>query len=899
MEKVHLTDLFDVEILQQLQNTFSAALEISMGVFDENGIELTKHVSSCEFCHKYTRGSKEGAKRCSSCDKQGAQLAKEQLKANLYTCHAGLKNFSVPIIVEGQYLGCIFGGQVLHEPLPEEKLMEYAEELDISPKEYAEAAKKIVIISEHKLRSTADFLSNMSSLLFQMAYKRYETLQANSAIEREAHMKSDFLANMSHEIRTPMNAVIGMAEMAMREDLPPLARQYIKQIIASGNTLLTIINDILDFSKIETGKMDINLAEYEPFSIVKDITSVIMTRIGDKKLEFLVDVAPDIPRQLMGDSIRIRQIIINLANNAVKFTREGYVHLSVGFEKKSDRQIILKVFVEDTGIGIKKEDMGKLFQSFHQLDSKRNRNVEGTGLGLAISKQLISLMNGTIHVKSEYDKGSCFSFEIPQLVIDNQPSIEVNEETEKVAGLFCANSYMLEHMKKMFGQLNVKCIVVEKREDLKLLDEGNAGFLFAEWDGSSFISLINDYMSLHPSMTGVYITGFGEKVKPYQENIIVISKPLSIMALSKILSHEDLYEENDDTEDNYEFIAPDAEILVVDDNEPNLMVAEGLLAPLQMKIDKATGGKQALDMIENKHYDLVFMDHMMPEMDGIETTQMIRRYHEEYDDVPIIALTANVMEEMQSIFLVNGMNDFVAKPIELKVIIAKLKQWLPAQKIQKIKGKKKQNKEKQKKLSLLTEKIVIPKLDVKAALKLAGSEKLFWQILKEYAKSIPKKTKLLQQHFDTKNWKNYTIEAHALKSFSKQIGAMELSELAAEMEWAGNNNDIDFIKVNHEKMLKLYEGYEPVLNTCLEDTVDVSKEKEEFNVQNVKCILDSMKEGIDNLDIDILDNVVNQLEKMALPEEQKLYFSQLKDAVEGLDVEECQMIVEEWEKHII
>ena len=437
------------------------------------------------------------------------------------------------------------------------------------------------------------------------------------------------------------------------------------------------------------------------------------------------------------------------------------------------------------------------------------------------------------------------------------------------------------------------------RTDLKLLDESNAEFLFAEWDGSSFISLINDYMSLHPSMTGVYITGFGEKVKPYQENIIVISKPLSIMALSKILSHEDLYEENDDTEDNYEFIAPDAEILVVDDNEPNLMVAEGLLAPLQMKIDKATGGKQALDMIENKHYDLVFMDHMMPEMDGIETTQMIRRYHEEYDDVPIIALTANVMEEMQSIFLVNGMNDFVAKPIELKVIIAKLKQWLPAQKIQKIKGKKKQNKEKQKKLSLLTEKIVIPKLDVKAALKLAGSEKLFWQILKEYAKSIPKKTKLLQQHFDTKNWKNYTIEAHALKSFSKQIGAMELSELAAEMEWAGNNNDIDFIKVNHEKMLKLYEGYEPVLNTCLEDTVDVSKEKEEFNVQNVKCILDSMKEGIDNLDIDILDNVVNQLEKMALPEKQKLYFSQLKDAVEGLDVEECQMIVEEWEKHII
>lgn len=448
MDKVHLTDLFDMDILRQLQNSFCAASGVSVGLSDENDTELTKHVSSCEFCHKYTRGSAEGAKRCSLCDKQSMQLAKEHRKVSICTCHAGLQIFSIPIILQGRYMGCIFGGQVLHEPLSEEKVRKYAEELDISPDEYAEAAKGIPIVSEDKMKNTIDFLQNMSSVFFQMAYKRYETLQANSAIEREAHMKSDFLANMSHEIRTPMNAVIGMAEMAMREELPPLARQYIKQIMASGNTLLTIINDILDFSKIESGKMDINLAEYRPFSIIREITGVIMTRIGDKKLEFIVDVAPDIPKQLMGDSIRIRQIIINLANNAVKFTREGYVHLSVGYEKKSDREIMLKVSVEDTGIGIKKEDMGKLFQSFHQLDSKRNRNVEGTGLGLAISKQLVSLMNGTIHVESEYDKGSCFSFEIPQLVIDNQPSVEVNQEASKAAGLFCRNPYMLEHMKK-------------------------------------------------------------------------------------------------------------------------------------------------------------------------------------------------------------------------------------------------------------------------------------------------------------------------------------------------------------------------------------------------------------------------------------------------------------------
>lgn len=452
---------------------------------------------------------------------------------------------------------------------------------------------------------------------------------------------------------------------------------------------------------------------------------------------------------------------------------------------------------------------------------------------------------------------------------------------------------------KMLKQLNVECIVVEKREDLKLLDARNVDFLFAELDGGSYISLINDYISSHPEVTGVYITEFGEKVKPYQENVIVISKPFSIIALSKILAHEDLYEENDDTKDNYEFIAPDAEILIVDDNEPNLMVAEGLLAPLQMKIDKATSGRQALKMIEEKHYDLIFMDHMMPELDGIETTEIIRSQHEEYDYVPIIALTANVMEEMQSIFLVKGMNDFVAKPIESKVIIAKLKQWLPAKKIQRIDGAKEQQKQKQKKLALLAEKIVIPKLDVKAALKLAGSESLFWQILREYAKSIPKKTKLLQQHLDAGNWKNYTIEAHALKSFSKQVGATELSELAAKMEQAGNNNDIEFIRANHEEMLEKYREYEPVLNNCLGNSADVSKPKDGYDVQNVKSLLDSMKEGIDNLDIDILDNVVSQLEQIALPKEQEQFFSQLKEAVEVLDVEECQKVVEEWEQRII
>lgn len=898
MEQLRLTDLFEMEDLQRLSESLSAALGMSAGITDENGMMLTNYVSCCEFCYKYVKSSEEGLRRCQACDKYGAELAKKNGSAQLYTCHTGLKNYAVPIVVDGQYLGCMVGGQILYEPLSEEQINACAEALDIQSEEYVEAAKRIPIISEEKLSNTADFLDNMVNMLFHKAYKQYESMQISKAVEREAHMKSDFLANMSHEIRTPMNAVIGMAEMALREELSPAAREYIKQIMASGKTLLAIINDILDFSKIESGKMDINLAEYEPFDIVKDISNVIMTRIGDKNLEFIVDVAPDIPRQLMGDSIRIRQIIINLANNAVKFTREGFVHLTIGYERKSDREILLKVSVEDTGIGIKPEDIEKLFQSFQQLDSKRNRNVEGTGLGLAISKQLVTLMNGHIGVESIYEKGSCFSFEIPQFVIDDVPSVAPEKDGSKTVGLFCVNAYMREHMKMMLRQLHVECLEIEKKEDFKLLEERNAEFFFIELRDNSYASIVNDYMASHPQMTGVLITGFKEKIDPGQENIIAVRKPLYIMNLAKILAHENLYDEENDTEENFEFIAPEAEILVVDDNEPNLVVAEGLLAPLQMKIDKATSGQQALEMVEKKHYDIIFMDHMMPELDGVETTHLIRRFHEDYNDVPIIALTANVMEETRAMFLVEGMNDFVAKPIELKVIVDKLKQWLPPKKIQKIEGARENEEEKQKRLERLAQEIVIPGLDVKSALKLTGSDTLFWQILKEYAKTIPKKAKLIQQCLDEENWKRYTIEVHALKSLSKQVGALELSELAAKMEQAGNHNDTQFILANHGKMMERYRAYESILEKYIKSPEDVSKEKKAYDAGNVFDLLNQMQDATDNLDMDAMENVIEELSKITLPGEQETYLSQMQDAVEDMDVENCEAIAGEWKKHL-
>ena len=281
-------------------------------------------------------------------------------------------------------------------------------------------------------------------------------------------MKTDFLANMSHEIRTPMNAVIGMAEMALRDNLPDEARSYIKQIKSSGRALLSIINDILDFSKIESGKMDIIPIEYDSMSLFNDVSNIIMTRLVDKDVSFDLDINPSLPVMLFGDNIRVRQILINLANNAVKFTNHGFVRICVDFDKLNDEEILLKIAVKDSGIGIKEEDVSKIFESFQQVDSKRNRNVEGTGLGLAISQRLVSLMHGKISVESEYGVGSTFSFAIPQKIANAEPAMLVKTTKNKIAlGLF-TNKNHIESFMRDSKRLGIQAMNINKQKNIKI-----------------------------------------------------------------------------------------------------------------------------------------------------------------------------------------------------------------------------------------------------------------------------------------------------------------------------------------------------------------------------------------------------------------------------------------------
>ena len=475
-ENIYITDLIAPEVLQQIQDAFCAMSNIAAGIADLNGVAVTTDSLSTDFCMNYNKKSLIGRARCEQCDKQGGELALEKKRFVSYHCHTGLVDFAAPIMANGKMIGSFIGGQIRTTELDEDRLLEIADEIGVDPQEYLTAAKKIRLVEEEELKRAGEFLYKISNILSNMAYNRYQVLQANKEIERAAQMKSDFLANMSHEIRTPMNAVIGMAQMALREELPSNARTYINQIISSGKTLLTIINDVLDFSKIESGKMDIEETEYEPMSVINDVSNMIMTRVMDKDVELILDIAPDLPRKLYGDSNRIKQIMINIANNAVKFTKEGQVVLKVGFECIGEEEILLLISVSDTGIGIKKEDMERLFESFQQVDSKRNRNIEGTGLGLAICKKLLELMNGKIWVESEFGKGSTFSVCIPQRVLDTRPSVIIRDNEMILATGLIKNVFVKQQMEKDMKKLRIHYQTLDTEEYLD--KAAGAQFLF-------------------------------------------------------------------------------------------------------------------------------------------------------------------------------------------------------------------------------------------------------------------------------------------------------------------------------------------------------------------------------------------------------------------------------------
>lgn len=889
MKNLRMTDLVDEYILQELQDLFITKINMIVMVVDADGEDITKCRNACEFCKDYTKSTKEGKLRCDNCDRDGAKRAQEAGDAITYTCHAGLTDFCSPIIIEGHLYGYIVGGQVRTGELDKEAVYRLAEEIGVDKEGYWQAACKVKLIGQKELDMAVEQLRTITRIITDVAMNKYYVLKSNVEIQSEAKMKSDFLANMSHEIRTPMNAVIGMADMALREELPDNARKYISQIKSSGKTLLTIINDILDVSKIESGKMEITLGDYSTPRMIEELTNIIVTRIGNKPVELIIDVDKNLPMSLMGDEVRIKQIITNLAGNAVKFTREGEVKLSFSSSKKDDKIYMLSVSVKDTGIGIKEKDLKRIFDSFQQVDSKRNRNIEGTGLGLAISERLVGLMDGELKVKSTYGVGSEFYFEIPQYVLRDVKTIEVNEAETICVAIYVGNQYVSDQLCKDICSLGVKFYTISEVEQIhaQVTD-------YIIIDEEMFDEEVTRFLCHHNNITGVVLTGMNSSVVSAMENVIILRKPVYLNLLANLFNKQDIRTADlfeDKNEVVIDFVAPEAKVLVVDDNEVNLGVAVGLLEPLKMKVDTAESGMETMEKIKKTHYDLIFMDHMMPQMDGVETTKLIRKFHHEYDNVPIVALTANVMEESKSMFLVEGMNDFLAKPIEFSAMIEVVKRLLPEELKQYAKeiysaGEDSEN----------DELMNIPELDIGLALENLGSKRVLRNAIENYYKIIGKKAKAIKKNAENMDFKNFTIEVHSLKSASKQIGATKLGNMAEKLEKAGNAGDRETIIKDTPWLIVEYLQLQRTLSKFFKEEKEV--EKPGIDPEQLADNLNNLMDAVSELDMDGMEQAISDMDKYSYAGEEKELFNKLKEAVDNLDVDTCEETINSWKKII-
>ena len=616
-----------------------------------------------------------------------------------------------------------------------------------------------------------------------------ELRKAKQQAEEANRAKSDFLASMSHEIRTPINAVLGMDEMIIRESDNEHILEYASNINNAGKSLLNLVNDILDFSKIEAGKMEILKDEYKTSFMITDLVNMIAVRAHNKGLEFIVNAAPDLPSVLFGDEDRVKQCILNLLTNAVKYTDKGSVTFDLNFEKHSDKEIILDVSVKDTGIGIRPEDQIKLFSPFERVDQQRNRNIEGTGLGLSIVQNLLKIMDSKLELQSEYGKGSTFSFRLKQEVSD---------------------------WKRM-----------------------------------------------------------GDFAEAYKKSILTQNKYTEL------------------------FRAPEAVILVVDDTEMNLTVFKGLLKKTRIIIDTATSGNDALKMIRVRHYDMIFIDHRMPVMDGIDTLNAMNELEgNKSKGVPCIAFTANAGAGSREKYKSYGFDDYISKPVspsELEEIILR---YLPPEKIELIDTDEAMADDRQEEIrdedqDFINAYQAAEGLSYNVAIASCGDVSVLKDSAITFYKTIDERAEEIRSFLENEDVTNYTIKVHALKSSARIIGAVDLSVKAEYLERCGNEGNLEEIKKRTDELLNDYTSLKSVLSFIYTDYLDTDEKDSDTAMQDLfrealrretlmQFILD-VREAADDFDFDrILDNI-RLIKEYKLTDELKEELKRLNDAADRFD----------------
>ncbi|MDR0719378.1 MAG: response regulator [Treponema sp.] len=723
-------------------------------------------------------------------------------------------------------------------------------------------------------------------MMLILAYFLIRLAAAKMHSDDENRAKSSFLARVSHEIRTPMNSILGMSEIIMRKNISEEIYEYISTIRQSGTTLLSIINDILDFSRIESGKVEIESKPYSISSLINDVVNVIRIRLMDKPIDFFVSVDRHIPAEFVGDEVRIRQILINLLNNAVKYTQKGYIHLDIQTEPLEANQVRLIIKVEDSGIGIKPEDLDRLFSDFTRVDLENNLHVEGAGLGLSITKNLCSAMSGDISVKSEYGTGSAFTARVIQSYSGEQEAAVIKSSKPINVFLFEERPRFVKHFLDTMNNLGV---TTEQSQSIDDFIAGLTGENSEKRYDYAFVSSryadrsIPAWRQAMSKIKLIIMIEIGD-ISGYR-NVGSIHLPVYSTILANLL--------NGDVNVNhslYDFririTAPDAKALIVDDIATNLRVAAELMSPYGLKIDTSLSGARAIEMVKHNKYDIVFMDHMMPEMDGIAATAAIRAMGENnayYRNLPIVMLTANAVFGQREMFLENGIDDFLPKPIEVRHLNDILEKWIPKEKQKKSSSPVLWDFEEDR--SLLS----VNGVNARAGLRNAGdSLKAYKKVLAVFVNDADERIPQIQAALSESSLGLYTTLVHALKGASQSIGADYVGELAAELEEAGNAENMVMIREKTGIFLEKLQ----ILRDSIADTLDFSDKKEEAseNAETAFSTLDlaGLREALANMDTGLVNRKLAEYGEAVLPRE-------VRDCIGGI---EQDVLLFEYEKAI-
>lgn len=642
--------------------------------------------------------------------------------------------------------------------------------------QYSMAVFSVIMAVAHILQISKEYRESAEAA-------RHEALAANEA-------KGRFLANMSHEIRTPINAVLGMDEMILRETREPQIKEYAFDIYTAGQTLLSLINDILDFSRIESGKMEIVPVEYDISSMIHDLASMASQRAERKNISLEVAVDPQIPSRLYGDDVRIRQVLTNILTNAVKYTHEGTVWLRVRCRKDGDTAA-LTFEVEDTGIGIRDEDLPKLYAEFERIEEDRNRNIEGTGLGMSITIQLLALMGSRLQVESVYGKGSAFYFELEQKIVDHTP-----------------------------------------------------------------------------------VGNFESRIR-------------------QIAEHYDYHSK---------FCAPDAKILVVDDNAANRKVFRHLLKKTLVQVTEADSGMECLNLIQKNHYDLIFLDHMMPDMDGVETLHRLKAMSGcPCEDTPVIVLTANAVSGAKETYLSQGFDDFLSKPIvpdKLENMIVKI---LPDRLLEEAAADSQGAAPSEEPRSLENSLDAFPQIDgldwQYARMHLPDMELLGYTVREFYSQidfSADRLERFYSHIAEPGQMEQYRIQVHAMKGLAATVGILPLSGVAKLLESAAKDGNIEVILSVTPIFLREWRSYREKLQGVFGIEAMAAKAVTDSSV--ILALVEMVRFSMREMDIDEADRLMAKLQGYEYSEEIRQTMRKLAEAVTSLDAdgtEDCAALLTE------